>query len=290
MQTQTTGLSAFLGLAATFGIALAPASADAQSTERARRIDGSSPARFEASVASLQNELRERRREDFDVALAIIWVSNTVDSDFDDDGDTDLDDMRLLEQDADDLLTNIRRGNVVSAIQDRAEAGDEYTAADHFKQLDGLGYDEVVSLAGRPSGESYQAAVRRFGAEGQCGQRGEQSVIRLKRCARSPNAPGGGIGLAAGRTLNEAIEALNEQKYAEARAAIGKLRLNSLSSYERSKVEEILSAISYGEGKLAEARQHLENARAAGGLTAQETTDVLARIGFIDARLAGKVL
>jgi hypothetical protein len=239
---------------------------------------------------SLQNELRERRREDFDVALAIIWVSNTVDSDFDDDGDTDLDDMRLLEQDADDLLTNIRRGNVVSAIEDRAETGDEYTAADYFKQLDGLGYDEVVGLAGRPSGESYQAAVRRLGVEAQCGQRGEQSVIRLKRCARSPSAPGGGLGLAAGKALNETYMALNAQKYAEARAAIGKLRLNSLSSYERSKVEEILSAISYGEGKLAEAHQHLENALAAGGLTAQETADVLARIQFIDARLAGKVL
>lgn len=290
MQTQTTRLSAFLGLATAFGIALAPTSADAQSTERTRRIDGSSPTRFEASVAALQNELRGRRREDFDVALAVIWVSNTVDSDFDDDGDTDLDDMRLLEQDADDLLTNIRRGNVASAIEERAEIGDEYTAADYFKQLDGLGYDEVVSLAGRPSGESYRAAVRRLGAEAQCGQPGEQSVVRLKRCARSSSAPGGGLARATGLALNDAFMALNEQKYAEARAAIGTLRLNSLSSYERSKVEEILSAISYGEGKLAEARQHLENALAAGGLTAQETADVLGRIEFIDARLAGKVL
>jgi len=290
MQTQTTRLSAFLGLAAAFGIALAPTSADGQSTEPTRRIDGSSLTRFEASVAALQNELRGRRREDFDVALAVIWVSNTVDSDFDDDGDMDLDDMRLLEQDADDLLTNIRRGNVASAIEDRVEIGDEYTAADYFKQLDGLGYDEVVSLAGRPSAESYRAAVRRLGTEAQCGQPDEQSVVRLKRCARSSSAPGGGLGRAAGKALNDAFVALNEQKYAEARAAIGKLPLNSLSSYERSKVEEILSAISYGEGKLAEARQHLENALAAGGLTAQETADVLGRIGVIDAKLSGNVL
>ena len=93
-----------------------------------------------------------------------------------------------------------------------------------------------------------------------------------------------------GRALNEAFLALNEQRYADARTAIGTLRLNSLSPYERSKVEEILSAISYGEGKLAEARQHLENALAAGGLTAQETADVLGRIGVIDAKLSGKIL
>ena len=78
---------AVAGVAAAFGIALAPASASAQQDDwRALRIDGSTPESFQASVASLQNALPVGRRADFENALAVIWLNNTIKADIDDDG------------------------------------------------------------------------------------------------------------------------------------------------------------------------------------------------------------
>jgi hypothetical protein len=113
-------------------------------------LDGSSPAKLETSAALLQNDLEGRRREELDVALAMIWMNRTANSgDVDGDGDFDVDDIRQLEIDATDLLTEIRRGNLVSAIEEREEADSDYTAADSFAQLHGLGYAERLSVAGR---------------------------------------------------------------------------------------------------------------------------------------------
>jgi tetratricopeptide (TPR) repeat protein len=78
------------------------------------------------------------------------------------------------------------------------------------------------------------------------------------------------IDAATGKALNAAIEALNMEKYAEAQAAISELKLDKLSPYERSKVEQIWFSISYSQEKYAEARGHLQKAIDAGGLNEQE--------------------
>ena len=124
-----------------------------------RRIDGTSAATFERSVAMLQNELPFRRREDFDVALAVVWTRAAgVSSDADGDGDVDYFDARMAADAAGDLLAAIQRGDLVSTIED---GKGESVAAVYFKQLDGLGYDEVVALAGALDIGPYAAGLKR---------------------------------------------------------------------------------------------------------------------------------
>lgn len=73
-----------------------------------------------------------------------------------------------------------------------------------------------------------------------------------------------------GKILNEAIELLNMEKYAEAGARIGALTLEKLSPYERGKVEQILFNIAYSQEQFDKARGHLQSAIDSGGLNAQE--------------------
>jgi tetratricopeptide (TPR) repeat protein len=75
---------------------------------------------------------------------------------------------------------------------------------------------------------------------------------------------------ATGTALNKASAALNMGKYAEAQAAVDSLKLDRLSPYERSKVEQIMFQISYAQEKYADARGHLQKAIDAGGLNEQE--------------------
>ena len=89
-----------------------------------------------------------------------------------------------------------------------------------------------------------------------------------------------------GAALNTAIGFLNAERYDDARTAIGSLRLDRLSPYERGKTEQILFHIANSERKYAEARQHLQNAIESGGLTQQEVTQAQRQIEQIDARLA----
>src|SRR4029079_12705782 len=83
------------------------------------------------------------------------------------------------------------------------------------------------------------------------------------------------IDAATGKALNAAIEFLNMEKYAEASAAIGELKMDKLSPYERSKVEQIMFNISYSQEKYDEARGHLQKAIDSGGLNAQEIEQAL---------------
>lgn len=77
-----------------------------------------------------------------------------------------------------------------------------------------------------------------------------------------------------GKHLNAAIEALNAGNFAAAKAAIAKLDLETLSPYERSRVEQILAAVAHAQDDYPGARAHLDAALAAGGLNAQEVTHI----------------
>jgi tetratricopeptide (TPR) repeat protein len=90
----------------------------------------------------------------------------------------------------------------------------------------------------------------------------------------SGNAPAPTIDAATGTALNKAIEALNLGKYSDAEAAIAVLKLDKLSPYERSKVEQILYNISYAQEQYADARGHLQKAIDAGGLNEQEISEL----------------
>jgi hypothetical protein len=88
---------------------------------RSLRIDGSSEASFESSVAAIKEKLTPGRRWVFTMALQDIWA------------------------------------------QEAQKAGadqSEYPKADYLRQLDGLGYDEVITFTD-PTGETarrYRAA------------------------------------------------------------------------------------------------------------------------------------
>lgn len=69
-----------------------------------------------------------------------------------------------------------------------------------------------------------------------------------------------------GKILTEAIEALNAGSFSVAGAAIAKLKMDKLSPYETSHVEQILASIDSSQEKYPSARVHLQAAIAAGGL------------------------
>jgi hypothetical protein len=131
----------------------------ASSGWQARRIDGTSAAAFDQSVAELQNELPRRRREDFDASLAVIWIRVTAANggDVDGDGDVESVDARALIDSATELLADVGRGDIVAAIEKR----DDDLAADYLEQLDGLGFDEVLALADLASADPYLAELQR---------------------------------------------------------------------------------------------------------------------------------
>jgi hypothetical protein len=151
-----------------------------------RRIDGSSAATFERSVAMVQNDLPARRREDFDVALAVILMrAAEVDSgDLDADGDVDYFDARILSDTATVLLAEVQRGNLTSA----AEKHGREVAVAYFKQLDGLASDDVVELAG-DGAESYLAQMKQLRLQAACARQRDALEVRgfggraASRCA-----------------------------------------------------------------------------------------------------------
>ncbi len=85
---------------------------------------------------------------------------------------------------------------------------------------------------------------------------------------KDEKTPAPTIDAATGKVLNEAIELLNKEDFKAASAKIETLKLDKLSPYERSKVEQIMFNISYSQEKYDEARGHLQKAIDAGGLNA----------------------
>ena len=124
---------------------------------RAHTIDGSSEATFERSVCLLQERLPARRRAEFEVALAVIWTRNTAvgAGDVDSDGRVDLNEVRALQRLSEDALTDVKRGVLVSAAQERGENPDSYV-----QQLDGLNYEDVMNLADPTNGAVFISAAR----------------------------------------------------------------------------------------------------------------------------------
>ena len=91
---------------------------------------------------------------------------------------------------------------------------------------------------------------------------------------------------ATAKMLSTAVEALNENRYDEARAAVDAVSVKRLTPYETSKVEQIRFNVAYNEQDYASARVHLQKAIDAGGLSPQELAAATATIGALDARLA----
>jgi hypothetical protein len=243
------------------------AAAHAQAAgSRDGRIDGSSVDNFETSVVALQNALAPRRREAFEAALAIIWLNDALGPgglDLDGDGDVDVIDGQALADDTSDLLLSIQRGDLLSAIEKRARRGGSYSAADYMKQLDGLGYSEIVDLGGRPDNLS------------------RPEGLPLERQRLNPNNL---------RVLNDAGEALSLHNLDDANTTLRKIDLRHASPYERSKTEQLRAAISFTEGDLGAARNHLQNAIGAGGLNADEVSTVLVQVRYIESTIAASRL
>ncbi len=82
------------------------------------------------------------------------------------------------------------------------------------------------------------------------------------------------VGAETGRALNEAIEALRADKLEDAQRTLARLDLGKLSPYERSKVEQILFNVAFAQERYDDARQHVRNALDAGGLNAQEISQM----------------
>src|SRR5262245_35040502 len=83
-------------------------------------------------------------------------------------------------------------------------------------------------------------------------------------------APAANIDVQTGKILNEAIELMGMEKYAEAQAKLSTLKMDSLSPYEKGKVEQILFNVAYAQDRFDEARQHLQKAIDSGGLNSVE--------------------
>jgi hypothetical protein len=263
----------FLAVIAAAALWLGSAAASAQTADwRELRIDSSSPVTFERSVAALQNALPARNREQLEIALAVIWMTETVGPgglDRDGDGFVTSVDSRLLAEGTIDLLADIQRGDLLASIEKHAGQGGRFTAADYVRELDGLGYQDVLDLAGRPEDVAAPRPLRAFHA-----------AQHLTDYFIAPET---------GKVLGEAIKALNARDFGAAKKAMSRLKRDRLSYYERGKAELVDAQIAYGEGDLAAARKHLVDAIDTGGLNEEEISAVVGQIRAIDSKPTGSV-
>lgn len=75
-----------------------------------------------------------------------------------------------------------------------------------------------------------------------------------------------------GTILSDAIRFLNDAQYPEARERLGRLRVDRLSSFERSRYEQLMFNLDMVDENFAGARGHLQAAIDSGGLNPQETS------------------
>ncbi len=131
--------------------------------------------------------------------------------------------------------------------------------------LSGIALSVSLALAAPAIGQPQPAQGQNVSQQGtsRAGNREEAEAAAAAAAATSIDAQ-------TGKILNEAIELLNMEKYAEAGQRIGTLTLDRLSPYERGKVEQILFNIAYSQEQYEKARGHLQSAIDSGGLNAQE--------------------
>lgn len=143
---------------------------------RAQQIDGSTSATVERSVGLLRNALPPPRREEFDIALGVIFMRTAGYPAADLNGDGDVNDLdgRKLADMATALWTEIARGDLVTAI----EAHGHDVAAAYFRVLDRLTYDDVLQLAGDADSE-YLALVRQQLSAAGCAERQGRTLGRI---------------------------------------------------------------------------------------------------------------
>jgi hypothetical protein len=125
-------------------LAVALASNASAAGWRSLRVDASSEAAFEQSLAEFKDKLSPARRYVFGEALKDIWV----------------------------------QGNQAATAEQR-----QYTDSDYYRQLDGLSYEEVVTLVD-PTGETarrYRAAYDPYSA----GDRNRYRVSETPSAANS---------------------------------------------------------------------------------------------------------
>lgn len=84
--------------------------------------------------------------------------------------------------------------------------------------------------------------------------------------------PANDIDARTGEIMQEAIEFLNMEQYAQARAKLGELNVDRLSPYERSRVEMLFFNLDITDENYAGARQHMEAAIASGGMNDQDVS------------------
>ncbi len=131
--------------------------------------------------------------------------------------------------------------------------------------LSGIALSVSLALGAPAIGQPQPAQGQNVSQQGtsRAGNREEAEAAAAAAAATSIDAQ-------TGKILNEAIELLNMEKYAEAGQRIGTLTLDRLSPYERGKVEQILFNIAYSQEQYEKARGHLQSAIDSGGLNAQE--------------------
>jgi hypothetical protein len=284
------------------GVAPAPASAQLD-TWRTLRIDGGSPRAFEVSVTSLQNALPNSKREDFEIALLTIWLSRSTQAgDLDQDGELEINDVLGLKADTGDLLAAIQRGDLVAAIEDLDQSADDRLVASYFEQLDGLGHDAILDLAGRP-GESSEVdrAVKAAKAQVLCRpehlpQNGAGFTVRRKWCdayfrsrmaPQQPTVQTQKAQMLLLVALSKATEALNAGDTAAAEEAVRDLKLSGLTSFERGMIAAMRFNIAYRQQLFPKAREHLQAAVDAGVVApevAEQELDALSRFERAAAR------
>jgi hypothetical protein len=285
-------------VALTLAVALATTTYAAHAASQALKIDGSDPVAFAASVAALQNDQRlTRRREELARALAIIWLSNTRDpDDFDGDGDYDVDDLWEMRDDSADLLADIERGDLLPAIEELEDPEGEYKTADYFRQLDGLGYDEVLALVD-PLNASQTGFLAGYKWESLCGP--NAIFVGSKMCPHYPRIRDRRLGPPVQRpelvgdqvfrtittaTLDDAVEALYAQQYAQAKATVQRLQADQMQPYERAVTERVLASISYAEHDYGGARGHLMNALETNTLSSETKAEIQGFIDWVERR------
>lgn len=100
------------------------------------------------------------------------------------------------------------------------------------------------------------------------------SAYAQRAAEKEEEGPSETVSAQNGKILSEAIEFLNAEKYPEARARLGDMRLDRLSPFERSRYEQLMFNLDMVDENYPSARGHLQAAIDSGGLNPQELSQM----------------